>query len=81
MKSDSPDLKTAMLDRIRADAPHRVCAPSDFVDLASRDAIDKAFVRHGYDDIDLDIIWTTATEGIRPVRDAANQEIARADSD
>jgi uncharacterized protein with HEPN domain len=38
-------------------------------------------VRHGYDDIDLDIIWTTATEGIRPVRDAANQEITRSDSD
>jgi uncharacterized protein with HEPN domain len=38
-------------------------------------------VRHGYDDIDLDIVWTTATEGIRPVRDAANREIARADSD
>jgi uncharacterized protein with HEPN domain len=35
-------------------------------------------VRHGYDDIDLDIVWTTATEGIRPVRDAANREIARA---
>ena len=38
-------------------------------------------VRHGYDDIDLDIIWATATEGIRPVRDAANQEITRSDSD
>ena len=34
-------------------------------------------VRHGYEDIDPDIIWTTVTEGIRPVRDAANQEIAR----
>ena len=34
-------------------------------------------VRHGYDDIDPGIIWTTATEGIRPIRDAANQEIAR----
>jgi hypothetical protein len=45
MKSDSPDLKTAMLDRIRADAPRKVWAPSDFVDLASRDAVDKALQR------------------------------------
>lgn len=39
------DLKTAMLDRIRADAPRKVWTPSDFVDLASRDAIDKALQR------------------------------------
>ena len=45
MKSDSPDLKTAMLDRIRADAPRKVWTPSDFVDLASRDAVDKALQR------------------------------------
>jgi uncharacterized protein with HEPN domain len=38
-------------------------------------------MRHGYDDIDLDIIWTTATEAIRPVRDAASQEITRSDTD
>ena len=37
-------------------------------------------VRHGYDDMDLDIIWTTAAEGIQPVRDAANQEITRSDT-
>jgi len=45
MISDSPDLKTAMLDRIRSAAPRKVWTPSDFVDLASRDAIDKALQR------------------------------------
>jgi hypothetical protein len=43
--SDSPDLKTAILERIRADAPRKVWTPSDFVDLASRDAVDKALQR------------------------------------
>ena len=45
MSHDSPDLKTAMLERIRADAPRKVWTPSDFVDLASRDAVDKALQR------------------------------------
>ena len=45
MNSNSPDLKTAILDRIRADAPRKVWTPSDFVDLASRDAVDKALQR------------------------------------
>ncbi len=45
MKSDSPDLKAAMLARIRTDAPRKVWTPSDFVDLASRDAVDKALQR------------------------------------
>jgi hypothetical protein len=45
MNSDSLDLKTAMLDRIRADALRKVWTPSDFVDLASRDAVDKALQR------------------------------------
>jgi hypothetical protein len=45
MNSDSPDLKAAMLDRIRTDAPRKVWTPSDFVDLASRDAVDKALQR------------------------------------
>ena len=45
MELDSPDLKTAMLARIRADAPRKVWTPSDFVDLASRDAVDKALQR------------------------------------
>lgn len=45
MNDDSPDLKTAMLARIRADAPRKVWMPSDFVDLASRDAVDKTLQR------------------------------------
>jgi hypothetical protein len=45
MSSDSPDLKTAMLERTRADAPRKVWTPSDFVDLASRDAVDKTLQR------------------------------------
>lgn len=45
MKNNPPDLKAAMLDRIRADAPRKVWTPSDFVDLASRDAVDKALQR------------------------------------
>lgn len=45
MATDSRDLKTAMLKRIRADAPRKVWTPSDFVDLASRDAVDKALQR------------------------------------
>lgn len=34
-----------MLARIRADAPRKVWTPSDFIDLASRDAVDKALQR------------------------------------
>ena len=34
-----------MLGRIRADAPRKVWTPSDFVDLASRDAVDKTLQR------------------------------------
>lgn len=45
MINDSLDLKTAMLARICADAPRKVWTPSDFVDLASRDAVDKALQR------------------------------------
>ena len=45
MNSSQPDLKTAILGRIRADAPRKVWTPSDFVDLASRDAVDKALQR------------------------------------
>src|ERR1700686_1569383 len=45
MNSDLPDLKAAMLDRIRAAVPRKVWTPSDFVDLASRDAVDKALQR------------------------------------
>lgn len=45
MNKDSPDLKTAILQRIRTDAPRKVWTPTDFVDLASRDAVDKALQR------------------------------------
>ena len=45
MDGDSPDLKTAILERIRADTPRKAWTPSDFVDLASRDAVDKALQR------------------------------------
>jgi hypothetical protein len=45
MNSAPLDLKTAMLDRIRAAEPRKVWTPSDFVDLASRDAVDKALQR------------------------------------
>lgn len=45
MKTEAPDLKAAIVDRIRADAPRKVWTPSDFVDLASRDAVDKALQR------------------------------------
>jgi uncharacterized protein with HEPN domain len=34
-------------------------------------------IRHVYDDVDLGIIWTTATQRIHPVREAALHEIAR----
>ncbi|WP_235884808.1 DUF6088 family protein [Bradyrhizobium frederickii] len=45
MNSHPPDLKTVMLDRIREDAPRKVWTPSDFVDLSSRDAVDKTLQR------------------------------------
>jgi uncharacterized protein with HEPN domain len=38
-------------------------------------------VRHGYDEIDAEIIWKTAATSIHPVRDAARQEIARLQPD
>jgi uncharacterized protein with HEPN domain len=38
-------------------------------------------VRHGYDEIDAEIIWKTATTSIHPVRDAARQEITRLQQD
>ncbi|MBY3495652.1 hypothetical protein HFN75_28540 [Rhizobium laguerreae] len=45
MKDDSSDLKHGMLARINADALRKVWTPSDFIDLASRDAVDKALQR------------------------------------
>lgn len=45
MKRESTDLKATLLARVRADAPRKVWTPSDFVDIASRDAVDKALQR------------------------------------
>lgn len=43
---DTPsDLKTAVLQRVKADAPRKIWTPSDFLDLGSRDAIDKTLQR------------------------------------
>lgn len=39
------DTKTTMFERIRADAPRKVWTPADFLDLGSRDAVDKALQR------------------------------------
>jgi uncharacterized protein with HEPN domain len=38
-------------------------------------------VRHGYDEIDANIIWKTVASRIQSVRDAAQQEIVRLHSD
>jgi uncharacterized protein with HEPN domain len=35
------------------------------------------YVRHQYNELNLDLIWATATESIDPIRTAANQEIDR----
>jgi hypothetical protein len=45
MGNRSPDLKTAVLQRFHADAPRKVWTPSDFLDLGSRDAVDKTLQR------------------------------------
>ncbi len=45
MSDQAPDLKAAVLQRIQRDAPRKVWTPSDFLDLGSRDAIDKALQR------------------------------------
>jgi hypothetical protein len=42
---DAPDLKTAILHRIDARAPKAVWTPADFLDLGSRDAVDKTLQR------------------------------------
>lgn len=43
---DTPsDLKMAVLQRVKADAPRKIWTPSDFLDLGSRDAIDKTLQR------------------------------------
>lgn len=45
MNKNSPDLKPAILNRIRGAPPRKVWTPSDFLDLASRDAVDKTLQR------------------------------------
>ncbi|WP_066776307.1 DUF6088 family protein [Sphingomonas sp. CCH5-D11] len=45
MLQTPPELKQRLADRIAADPPGRVWTPSDFVDLASRDAVDKVLQR------------------------------------
>lgn len=45
MNKNSPDLKPAILNRIRGAPTRKVWTPSDFVDLASRDAVDKTLQR------------------------------------
>lgn len=40
-----PDLKTAIIDRMATKAPSGVWAPTDFIDLGSREAIDQALGR------------------------------------
>lgn len=42
---DTPDLKAAILTRLGAEAPRKVWTPRDFIDLGSRDAVDKALQR------------------------------------
>jgi hypothetical protein len=43
---DAPsDLKAAVLQRVRQDKPRKVWTPADFLDLGSRDAVDKALQR------------------------------------
>ncbi len=45
MANTASDLKIALLERIRKDAPRKVWTPGDFVDLGSRDAVDKTLQR------------------------------------
>lgn len=44
--SNSPsDLKAALLQRVQQDGPRKVWTPADFLDLGSRDAVDKVLQR------------------------------------
>jgi hypothetical protein len=45
MSADASGLRAAILERIRVDKPRKVWTPTDFVDLASRDAVDKTLQR------------------------------------
>ncbi|WP_024343170.1 HepT-like ribonuclease domain-containing protein [Bradyrhizobium japonicum] len=58
-----------LMERLYPDVPWR-----DVRGLSS-------IVRHVYDELDVRLIWTTATGRISPVRDAAHQEIVRLQQD
>jgi Family of unknown function (DUF6088) len=45
MDKQPSDLKAAVLHRVQSDAPRKVWTPTDFLDLGSRDAVDKALQR------------------------------------
>jgi hypothetical protein len=45
MVSNASELKIMLLERIQKDAPRKVWTPGDFVDLGSRDAVDKTLQR------------------------------------
>jgi len=45
MIDSPPDLKAAVLHRMRQDGPRKVWTPADFLDLSSRDAVDKVLQR------------------------------------
>lgn len=45
MENAPSDLKAAVLQRVRQDGPRKVWTPADFLDLGSRDAVDKALQR------------------------------------
>jgi hypothetical protein len=45
MANAPSDLKAALLKRLKTDAPRKVWTPGDFVDLGSRDAVDKTLQR------------------------------------
>jgi hypothetical protein len=45
MRNDVLGIRATILERIRADHPRKVWTPADFVNLASRDAVDKTLQR------------------------------------
>lgn len=45
MSAPPLDLKAALLHRVKADPPRKAWTPADFLDLGSRDAVDKALQR------------------------------------
>ena len=45
MSNPSLDLKASVLQRVEQDAPRKIWTPADFLDLGSRDAVDKVLQR------------------------------------